>query len=79
MPLQNLCKKTNKQQKHNPETRLLICQLFIALPCWNKRHRIVSRSYRMSAIICKNRFSLLQGLSLVLLVLLEVVPGTLGS
>lgn len=36
----------------------------------------------MSAIICKNRFSLLQGLSLVLLVLLElleVVPGTLGS
>lgn len=75
MPLQNLC-KTNKQQKHNPETRLLICQLFIALPCWNKRHRIVSRSYRMSAIICKNRFSLLQGLSLVLL---EVVPGTLGS
>lgn len=75
MPLQNLCKK-NKQQKHNPETRLLICQLFIALPCWNKRHRIVSRSYRMSAIICKNRFSLLQGLSLVLL---EVVPGTLGS
>lgn len=75
MPLQNLCKK-NKQQKHNPETRLLICQLFIALPCWNKCHRIVSRSYRMSAIICKNRFSLLQGLSLVLL---EVVPGTLGS
>lgn len=75
MPLQNLCKK-NKQQKHNPETRLLICQLFIALPCWNKRHRIVSRSYRMSTIICKNRFSLLQGLSLVLL---EVVPGTLGS
>lgn len=75
MPLQNLCKK-NKQQKQNPETRLLICQLFIALPCWNKRHRIVSRSYHMSAIICKNRFSLLQGLSLVLL---EVVPGTLGS
>lgn len=33
----------------------------------------------MSANICENRFSLLQGLSLVLLVLLEVVPGTLGS